>query len=85
MSDRFQISKVNGGDFEPSNITTISEHASDNNNATTNGNPPQTVHHYQQNAQPRRSSRLSFRGFGSFLRTKQNDEDRKFSLAQITQ
>ncbi|XP_075145555.1 sodium potassium chloride cotransporter [Haematobia irritans] len=88
MADRFQISKVNGGDFEPTNITTISENVSDpnlnNNNNNNNDNPP-PVTHYQQHAPPRKSSRISFRGFGSFLRSKQSNDDRKFSLAQITQ
>lgn len=93
MTDRFQISKVNGGgpgvgDFEPTNITTISENVtSDNsvNNANGSAPPPAGGGHYQQHNAPRKSSRISFRGFGSFLRSKQSADDRKFSLAQLTQ
>ncbi|XP_058984572.1 bumetanide-sensitive sodium-(potassium)-chloride cotransporter [Musca domestica] len=93
MTDRFQISKVNGGgpgvgDFEPTNITTISENVtSDNsvNNANGSAPPPAGGGHYQQHNAPRKSSSISFRGFGSFLRSKQSADDRKFSLAQLTQ
>uniref|UniRef100_A0A1I8P469 Bumetanide-sensitive sodium-(Potassium)-chloride cotransporter n=1 Tax=Stomoxys calcitrans TaxID=35570 RepID=A0A1I8P469_STOCA len=86
MADRFQISKVNGGDFEPTNITTICENSSDPNSNNNNGAsspPPQTTPHYQQHPAPRKSSRISFRGFGSIF--SKDKEDRKYSLGQLTQ
>lgn len=76
MADRFQISKVNG---DHPNIATISE----------DENAKQIAEMNQQNQSqqpPHKSSTLSFRGFGSFLRPKNQDGvDRKFSLAQLTQ
>ncbi|KAH8330958.1 hypothetical protein KR067_009485 [Drosophila pandora] len=84
MTDRFQISKVNGtanagydGESGPT--------ASDQPDAA---HPPAGNENHLQPKPPgesgenRRSSRLSFRGFGHFLR--KSDAERKFSLAQLT-
>ncbi|KAM7362982.1 sodium potassium chloride cotransporter [Cochliomyia hominivorax] len=78
MTERFQVSKLNGTN---PNITTICE------DVPTDGNDISTNLPSYQNAQPpRKSSRISFRGFGSFLKPKNSDSnDRKFSLAQLTQ
>lgn len=82
MTERFQVSKLNGTN---PNFTTISEDVATNGNET-NINTPS----YQQNINvqpPRKSSRISFRGFGSFLKPRNSiaNNDRKFSLAQLTQ
>ncbi|XP_037815432.1 bumetanide-sensitive sodium-(potassium)-chloride cotransporter [Lucilia sericata] len=78
MTDRFQVSKSNGTN---PNITTITE------NIPTNGQEPNSNAPTYQNPPPRKSSRISFRGFGSFLKPRKSTvtDDRKFSLAQLTQ
>ncbi|KAM8706746.1 hypothetical protein ACLKA7_010934 [Drosophila subpalustris] len=98
MADRFQVSKVNGSAninvaFDGENASAnsnssaaIAEHPS-NGPATLGAD---TCHAYDNHLQPkaaesgenRRTSRLSFRGFGQFLR--KSDAERKFSLAQLT-
>lgn len=88
MSERFQISKLNENN---TNFTTINENVAANGHDTKpNGNayeqhPNNQVP--QNNPQGgRKSSRLSIRGFGNFLKTKNSEaNDRKFSLAQLTQ
>ncbi|KAH8381896.1 hypothetical protein KR009_000837 [Drosophila setifemur] len=84
MGDRFQISKVNGtanagydGDAGPAHVE-----------QTDAVHPPSSHENHLQpkpsgeTGENRRSSRLSFRGFGHFLR--KSDAERKFSLAQLT-
>ncbi|EDV92859.1 bumetanide-sensitive sodium-(potassium)-chloride cotransporter [Drosophila grimshawi] len=93
MADRFQILKVNGNasvnggfDEEPGCTNNNSSAA----NAELNSNGPATIGADENHLQPkavegsesRRTSRLSFRGFGQFLR--KSDTERKFSLAQLT-
>ncbi|XP_065355203.1 bumetanide-sensitive sodium-(potassium)-chloride cotransporter [Calliphora vicina] len=77
MTERFQVSKSNG----TNPITTISE------DVPTNGSEPNTNAPMPppSTQPPRKSSRISFRGFGSFLKPKTSEiNDRKFSLAQLT-
>ncbi|EDW68151.1 bumetanide-sensitive sodium-(potassium)-chloride cotransporter [Drosophila virilis] len=96
MADRFQISKVNGS--ANVNAAFDAEPGCANNNAAPAEHPPNgpaTIvadggHAHDNHLQPkaaegvenRRTSRLSFRGFGQFLR--KSDAERKFSLAQLT-
>lgn len=96
MADRFQISKVNGS--ANVNAAFDAEPGCANNNAASAEHPPNgpaTIvadggHAHDNHLQPkaaeggenRRTSRLSFRGFGQFLR--KSDAERKFSLAQLT-
>ncbi|TMW51827.1 hypothetical protein DOY81_003072 [Sarcophaga bullata] len=78
MVERFQVSKTNG---TTPIIPTITENVAIGNEQNTTAPAQQ-----QQVSQSRKSSRISFRGFGSFLKSKNsNDNDRKFSLAQLTQ
>jgi len=85
MADRFQISKVNG----TANAGYDGEGSapSDQPDASHPHPPSSNENHLQPKApgesgENRRSSRLSFRGFGHFLR--KSDAERKFSLAQLT-
>ncbi|EDW84229.1 uncharacterized protein Dwil_GK14023 [Drosophila willistoni] len=95
MADRFQISKVNGS--ANINAAYDAEGGADESDASTIAHPPPAINttanyndnHLQPNkaashetGENRRSSRLSFRGFGHFLR--KSDAERKFSLAQLT-
>lgn len=78
MVERFQVSKSNG---TTAIIPTITENVAISNEQNSTATAQQ-----QQVSQARKSSRISFRGFGSFLKSKNsNDNDRKFSLAQLTQ
>lgn len=78
MSERFQVSKLNGTN---PNITTISEDVPMDDNDI-NSNVPSSQ---PTQPPPRKSSRISFRGFGSFLKPRNSvATDRKFSLAQLT-
>lgn len=98
MADRFQISKVNGSAnvnaaFDEETGGGGGGSAA---NAEQPSNGPAAIgadasgHAHENHLQPktaeggesRRTSRLSFRGFGQFLR--KSDAERKFSLAQLT-
>ncbi|KAH8278959.1 hypothetical protein KR018_011778 [Drosophila ironensis] len=85
MADRFQITKVNGttnvgyeGDACPA-PTDQPDGAHPAATGNDNHLQPKAANDTGEN---RRSSRLSFRGFGHFLR--KSDAERKFSLAQLT-
>ncbi|XP_033163413.1 bumetanide-sensitive sodium-(potassium)-chloride cotransporter [Drosophila mauritiana] len=86
MADRFQISKVNG----TANAGYDGEAGSAESDQTDAAHPlPPTSNENHlhpkapgETGENRRSSRLSFRGFGNFLR--KSDAERKFSLAQLT-
>uniref|UniRef100_A0A6P4EY10 Uncharacterized protein LOC108047371 isoform X1 n=1 Tax=Drosophila rhopaloa TaxID=1041015 RepID=A0A6P4EY10_DRORH len=84
MADRFQISKVNG----TANAGYDGEAGTAPADQTDAVHPPSSNENHLQPKAPgesgenRRSSRLSFRGFGHFLR--KSDAERKFSLAQLT-
>jgi len=86
MADRFQISKVNG----TANAGYDGEARSAESDQTDAAHPlPPTSNENHlhpkasgETGENRRSSRLSFRGFGNFLR--KSDAERKFSLAQLT-
>lgn len=96
MADRFQISKVNGSanvndafDEEPANSNGINGAEplpANGPTAPDSGSSHAHDNHLQPKAaeagENRRTSRLSFRGFGQFLR--KSDAERKFSLAQLT-
>lgn len=95
MADRFQISKVNGSAnvndaFDEEPATNGAEQQPANGSAGTAATDSGSSHAYDNHLQPkaaeggesRRTSRLSFRGFGQFLR--KSDAERKFSLAQLT-
>ena len=80
MNDRFQVSKHNGDIENGSNapITTITEGVDADFNQTLGlnmPNPPRLEH---------RGSKISFKGFGSLLRKTSRNDDRKYSLAQLT-
>lgn len=82
MADRFQISKVNGTTNAAYDGEAVGPDQPDA------AHPPSSNENHLQPKAPgesgenRRSSRLSFRGFGHFLR--KSDAERKFSLAQLT-
>ncbi|TDG47570.1 hypothetical protein AWZ03_006009 [Drosophila navojoa] len=91
MADRFQILKVNGSanvnaafDAETGGGGGSAANAEQPPNGPASG--PAHENHLQPKAtdggESRRTSRLSFRGFGQFLR--KSDAERKFSLAQLT-
>lgn len=96
MADRFQISKVNGSanvndafDEEPATANSNHDQPATNGPATItpdSGSSHANDNHLQpksaEGGENRRTSRLSFRGFGQFLR--KSDAERKFSLAQLT-
>ncbi|XP_037950069.1 bumetanide-sensitive sodium-(potassium)-chloride cotransporter-like [Teleopsis dalmanni] len=77
MAERFQISKTNNEQEMPKIVENVKYQNNNNNNVNING-PPPTIENSEEN---RRSSRLSIRGFGSFLK---KNEARKFSLNQLT-